>query len=110
MSDEQLQAWQQLLTPEDWRIASEYGLANERPFRSVGCNACRNGYNGRVGLYQVMAVSTAMQSLILRDPNGQALATLAAKEGALTLRQAGWLKVLQGITSVEEVMAMTTDA
>jgi type IV pilus assembly protein PilB len=48
-----------------------------------------------------------MQALIMRDSDAQALASQAALDGVRTLRQAGWLKVLQGITSVEEVMALT---
>jgi type IV pilus assembly protein PilB len=48
-----------------------------------------------------------MQALIIRDSDTQALANQAISEGVRTLRQAGWLKVLQGLTSVEEVMALT---
>lgn len=76
-------------------------------YRAVGCEHCDRGYKGRIGLYQVMPVSDALQALILRDSDTQALAAQAAREGVRTLRQAGWLKVLQGITSIEEVMAMT---
>jgi type IV pilus assembly protein PilB len=54
-----------------------------------------------------MPISDAMQTLIMRDSDAQALAGQAALDGVRTLRQAGWLKVLQGITSVEEVMALT---
>jgi type II secretory ATPase GspE/PulE/Tfp pilus assembly ATPase PilB-like protein len=48
-----------------------------------------------------------LQALILRGSNVQALTQQAIHEGMRTLRQAGWLKVAQGITSVEEVMALT---
>jgi type IV pilus assembly protein PilB len=54
-----------------------------------------------------MPISDAMQTLIMRDSDTQALAAHAALEGVRTLRQAGWMKVWQGITSVEEVMALT---
>jgi type IV pilus assembly protein PilB len=73
----------------------------------MGCDACDKGYKGRLGLYQVMPISDAMQTLIMRDSDAQALASQATLDGVRTLRQAGWLKVLQGITSVEEVMALT---
>jgi type IV pilus assembly protein PilB len=80
----------------------------ERPlFKPVGCGACEGGYKGRIGVYQVLPISTAMQSLILSHGNGQTLATQAGQEGIRTLRQAGWLKVLHGITSAQEVMALT---
>jgi type IV pilus assembly protein PilB len=108
VSNDQTQAWQHLLTSDDWSVLSQHDVANVKPYRAVGCAACHQGYKGRVGLYQVMPVSAAMQSLIVQDADSQTLAAQAAREGTLTLRQAGWFKVLQGITSVEEVMAMTT--
>ena len=76
-------------------------------FKAVGCQACDNGYKGRIGLFQVMPVSDAMQALILDDAPTQALSELAAQEGVRTLREAGWLKVRQGLTSIDEVMALT---
>jgi type IV pilus assembly protein PilB len=54
-----------------------------------------------------MPVSDALQTLIMRDCDAQTLAAQAAQDGVRTLRQAGWFKVLQGITSIEEVMALT---
>lgn len=76
-------------------------------FKAVGCSLCDKGYKGRIGIYQVMPISHAMQALILNDSDSQTLAAQAAAEGIRTLRQAGWLKVLQGITSMDEVMALT---
>jgi type IV pilus assembly protein PilB len=76
-------------------------------YRAIGCQACDKGYKGRVGLFQIMPITEAMQALILREANVQALAAQAILEGVLTLRQSGWVKVLRGITSVEEVMAYT---
>jgi type IV pilus assembly protein PilB len=77
------------------------------PYKAIGCNTCDKGYKGRIGLYQVMPVSEALQTLIMRDSDTQTLAAQAAQDGVRTLRQAGWLKVLQGITSIEEVMTLT---
>ncbi len=77
------------------------------PYKAIGCSTCDKGYKGRIGLYQVMPVSEAMQTLIMRDGDTQTLAAQATQDGVRTLRQAGWLKVLQGITSAEEVMALT---
>ena len=83
---------------QGWQVTS---------FKAVGCQACDNGYKGRIGLFQVMPVSDAMQALILDDAPTQALSELAAQEGVRTLREAGWLKVRQGLTSIDEVMALT---
>jgi type IV pilus assembly protein PilB len=77
------------------------------PYKAIGCKVCDKGYKGRIGLYQVMPISETMQALIMRDSDAQTLAAQAAQDGVRTLRQAGWLKVLQGITSIEEVMALT---
>jgi type IV pilus assembly protein PilB len=54
-----------------------------------------------------MPVSAAMQALILRDAPTQTLSAQASQEGVRSLREAGWLKVLQGVTSMDEMMALT---
>ncbi len=76
-------------------------------FQAVGCSACDKGYKGRVGIYQVMPINTTLQTLILNNSDVHALAAQAAKEGVRNLRQAGLLKVVHGITSIHEVMALT---
>jgi type IV pilus assembly protein PilB len=76
-------------------------------FKAFGCQACDKGYKGRIGLFQVMPVSAEMQALILRDAPTQALSAQATEEGVRSLRQAGWLKIRQGLTSMAEVMALT---
>ncbi|MDD5336176.1 MAG: type IV-A pilus assembly ATPase PilB [Rhodoferax sp.] len=78
-------------------------------YRAVGCSLCNNGYKGRVGLYQVMPVSEEMQRIILRDGNALEIAEQAAREGVRTLRQAGLHKVKLGLTSLEEVLAVTNE-
>ena len=107
MDKEQIDFFLHSLSEQDRQAMAIHIGAQATPFRAVGCEHCDQGYKGRIGLYQVMPLSSAMQTLILRDTNTQALATQAALEGVRTLRQAGWLKVLQGVTSVEEVMAQT---
>jgi len=95
------------LHPQDNQALPANSRMQARLFKAVGCTLCDKGYKGRIGIYQVMPISHAMQALILSDSDSQALAAQAAAEGIRTLRQAGWLKVLQGITSMEEVMALT---
>ncbi|PVE43058.1 Type 4 pili biogenesis protein pilB (nuleotide-binding protein) [Limnohabitans planktonicus II-D5] len=75
----------------------------------VGCDQCHKGFAGRTGIFQVMPVSAEMQNLVLRDAGSQELALQAQREGVSTLRQAGLRKVLQGVTSLEEVLAATRD-
>ncbi len=78
-------------------------------YRPVGCDNCTKGYKGRVGIYQVMPISEAMQRIILRDGNALEVSQQAATEGVRTLRQAGLHKVKLGLTSLEEVLAVTNE-
>ncbi|MBP8286259.1 MAG: type IV-A pilus assembly ATPase PilB [Rhodoferax sp.] len=80
-----------------------------KPYRPVGCNACNNGYKGRVGLYQVMPISDEIQRIILRDGNAMEIADQARREGVKTLREAGLQKVKMGLTSLDEVLAVTNE-
>lgn len=80
-----------------------------KPYKPVGCNACNNGYKGRVGIYQVMPISEAMQRIILANGSALEIANQARQEGVLTLRESGLKKVKQGITSIEEVVGCTND-
>jgi len=95
------------LNASDRQAIATHLRAPTTSYKAVGCERCDKGYKGRIGLYQVMPISDAMKALLMRDSDAQALASQAALEGVRTLRQAGWLKVLQGITSIEEVMALT---
>jgi len=78
-------------------------------YRAVGCSMCNNGYKGRVGLYQVMPISEEIQRIILRDGNAMEIADQAKREGVRTLRQAGLHKAKLGLTSLEEVLAVTNE-
>lgn len=72
-------------------------------FRAQGCSRCKDGYSGRVGLYQVLPISEAMVHLILHGANAPELAAQAHKEGVWDLRRAGLEKVRRGITTIEEI-------
>lgn len=73
-----------------------------------GCDRCKgSGYKGRVGIYQVMPVSEAMQRLIMSGANALDLAIQASTEGVKNLRESGLLKIKQGVTSLDEVLSTT---
>ena len=78
-------------------------------YRPVGCAQCHKGFAGRIGIFQVMPISREMADLILQDASTRDIAAQAQREGVLTLRQSGLRKVLRGITSLEEVLAATSD-
>ena len=77
-------------------------------FGPGGCERCKGtGYKGRVGIYQVMPVSEAMQRLIMSGAGEMDLAQQATREGVKNLRESGLLKVKQGLTSLDEVLSTT---
>jgi type IV pilus assembly protein PilB len=79
-------------------------------YRHAGCETCKNtGYKGRVGIYQVMPISEEMNRIIMTNGNAIDIATQSRKEGIRDLRQSGLIKVKQGVTSLEEVEAVTNE-
>ncbi|PWW48603.1 type IV-A pilus assembly ATPase PilB [Melaminivora alkalimesophila] len=78
-------------------------------YRPVGCAACNNGYKGRVGIYEVMPISEEIQRIILADGSALEIAAQARREGVRSLRQSGLHKAKMGLTSLEEVLAVTNE-
>jgi type IV pilus assembly protein PilB len=77
-------------------------------FRGKGCDACNGtGMKGRQGLYEVMTMTPSIRKLILQNAGAAELKDAAVAEGMLTLRMDGWLKVLRGITTLEQVVRET---
>nr|WP_316643604.1 type IV-A pilus assembly ATPase PilB [uncultured Roseateles sp.] len=82
---------------------------NWKPYRAVGCSNCNNGYRGRVGLYQVMPITDAIQRIILALGTAVDIADQARKEGVRDLRASGLIKVRAGLTTLEEVISVTNE-
>ncbi|MEO8506362.1 MAG: type IV-A pilus assembly ATPase PilB [Betaproteobacteria bacterium] len=81
-----------------------------QPFGPVGCDHCKGtGYKGRIGVYQVLPITDEMRQVIMRNGNALDIAEQARKEGVRDLRQSGLLKVKSGITSLEEIEAITNE-
>jgi type IV pilus assembly protein PilB len=85
---------------ENWQL---YGP------KEGGCEMCNNGYKGRVGIYQVMPITDEMSRIIMSSGNAIDIADQAKRDGVNDLRRSGILKVMQGLTSVEEVEACTNE-
>ena len=86
-----------------WKLSGEY-----RPFKAVGCVDCRmTGFRGRMGLYELLTVSEALREGLTREPSIDALRRQAVQDGMRPLRLAGALRVAEGVTSLEEVIAAT---
>ena len=82
---------------------------NWKPYRAVGCSSCNNGYKGRVGIYQVMPITEAIQRIILSEGTALDIAKQAALDGVRDLRQSGLVKVRLGVTTLEEVITVTNE-
>lgn len=82
---------------------------NWKLYRAVGCSACNNGYRGRVGLYQAMPITEAIQRIILSEGTALDIAKQAESEGVRDLRQSGLIKVRAGVTTLEEVILVTNE-
>lgn len=92
--------------------ASVLGVSEEdvpsKTWRGAGCPSCANtGYSGRTGIYELIEISEGISSLILNGENSSAISIKAQELGSRTLRQDGLSKVLQGVTTLEEVMRVT---
>jgi len=78
------------------------------PKKGSGCEKCNNtGYKGRVGLYEVMEVTEELRELILVGASSLELRRKAVDEGMITLRRSGLHKVMDGVTTIEEVVRET---
>ena len=76
--------------------------------KGAGCDICgKKGYKGRVGLYEVLEMSETMKDMILTGASAIELREQAVKEGMITLRRSGCRKVLDGVTTVEEIIRET---
>jgi general secretion pathway protein E len=86
-----------------WQISGGY-----RPYKPVGCVDCRmTGFRGRMGLYELLTVTEGFKEKVSKEPNIDALRRQAVSEGMRPLRLGGALKVAEGLTTIEEVLAST---
>jgi len=86
-----------------WQINGGY-----RPYKAVGCVDCRmTGFRGRMGLYELLTVTEAFKEKVSKEPNMDALRRQAISEGMRPLRLAGALKVAEGLSTIEEILATT---
>ncbi|MGB3341875.1 MAG: type IV-A pilus assembly ATPase PilB [bacterium] len=83
-------------------------FSDDTVYKGKGCSHCQQtGYKGRVGLYEVMPISSEMRQMILKGTSADRIAAQADKEGMITLRMDGIEKIRQGITTIEELMRET---
>jgi len=77
-------------------------------YKAVGCSRCiHTGYRGRIGIFEIMLLSDSLKSLILKTYDSQRIKKEAIRQDMRTLRQDGIQKVLEGVTTIEEVLRVT---
>ncbi len=90
-------------------FSADQDIGKGKVYSPNGCDECTGGYKGRTGIFQVMPVTEAISTMILRDAGQDAIEKQMTLEGVLSLRQAGLNKVRAGITSLEEVLRVTSN-
>ena len=97
------------LTDEEKRaLGIPPGIA-ATPYEAVGCDHCRNtGFSGRLAIYEIVLLTLPMQDLIAHGTPASEVKALAVKEGYVPMREYGWSKVMQGETTIEEVISVTS--
>jgi type IV pilus assembly protein PilB len=84
-------------------------LGNFKIYGPVGCENCNGGYKGRVGIYEVVKNTPALQRIIMEEGNSIDIGAQMRKDGFNDLRTSALLKAMQGVTSLEEVNRVTKD-
>jgi type IV pilus assembly protein PilB len=78
-------------------------------YKAVGCKECSKGYKGRIGIYEVFTMSDEMEKLLLQRATTSDVQKQAAKDGMLTMKQDGYFKALNALTTLEEVARVAAD-
>lgn len=103
---------QELQVPDDVLLKEGFTPQQVGTFKLYGpkgCDNCNGGYKGRVGIYEVVKSTPALQRIIMEDGNSLDIDTQMRKDGFNSLRTSGLLKVIQGVTSLAEVNRVTKD-
>jgi type IV pilus assembly protein PilB len=91
-------------------LAREFGqdVVGVDIFRGTGCKACHvTGFLGRTVIYEILPVTNSIRDLIVSRAPANVIRAKAIEEGMRTLRQCGWGKILQGVTTPDEVLRAT---
>lgn len=78
-------------------------------YKAVGCHACVKGYKGRIGIYEVFSMTPDMEKLLLAHSTTTEIQTQATKDGMITMKQDGYFKALNAMTTLEEVARVAAD-
>jgi type IV pilus assembly protein PilB len=98
-------------TPKEKSIEVKAGNKEDNLilYRGKGCNKCENGYHGRMGIYEVLEIDSELGEAIIAQKSSEEIESMAVRKGMLTIQQDGFLKALEGITTIEEVLRVTKE-
>ena len=86
-------------------VADEEAAYGEQVLRSIGCQQCQNlGYRGRVGIFEIMPMSDAIHSLVIKNAAAPDIRRVAIEEGMRSLQLSGWEQIKRGLTTFDEVL------
>jgi general secretion pathway protein E/type IV pilus assembly protein PilB len=95
-------------TPEPHEIPPDFAYKGEKLFQGRGCRECRgSGFAGRKGLFELLVMNDDIRDLILQRASAGKILQCAKKHGLILLREDGWIKVRNGITTLKEVVQAT---
>jgi type II secretory ATPase GspE/PulE/Tfp pilus assembly ATPase PilB-like protein len=81
-----------------------------RMYRGAGCAHCNNsGFKGRIGLFELLVMDDPIRELVMKRSNADSIQAVAIKQGMTTMLQDGFLKVMSGKTTIEEVLRATSE-
>ncbi len=78
-------------------------------YKGKGCNQCKDGYKGRMGIYEVLEVTAEIGDLVLKDSSSEIIVKKAREQGMITMLEDGFIKAKNGITTIEEIIRVTKE-
>jgi general secretion pathway protein E/type IV pilus assembly protein PilB len=100
----------QPFTPDPLQVPSDYPAikATQTLWQGKGCRSCRQtGYRGRQGIFELLPISDPIRELVIERASAARIKAEAVREGLMTLRQDAWRRMLDGTTTLEEVLRVT---
>ncbi len=104
-------ACKELFVPQQKNIDKiNFPLAGITTYHGAGCEECRyTGYRGRTGIFELMLIDERVRQLVLEKANADIIRERAVSQGMQVLKECGWEKVKQGITTIEEVLRVAQE-
>ncbi|HEY8990961.1 MAG TPA: ATPase, T2SS/T4P/T4SS family, partial [Luteolibacter sp.] len=97
------------LTIEDRRELGIPPSLEGQAYSACGCDRCRGtGFSGRLAIYEIVVLTHAMQELVAHSAPANDIRAQAVRDGYIPMRGYGWFKVMQGLTTIEEVISVTS--